>query len=335
MMVSTLESGEVRPLRGMRALITGASGFVGRALCAQLERDGVDLRRVVRTPTNTVGEAVLDELSADSAWRAVLSGVDVVVHLAARVHIMRDQTAYPGADFYRVNYDMTRRVAEASAACGVRRFVFLSSVKVNGEGSIDPYRETDIPRPEGDYARSKWCAEQALVNVASAQGLELAVLRSPLVYGPTVRGNFLRLMRAIEKGYPLPFGSASNLRSLVYVENLVDAIVLLMWHPRATGTFLIRDGEDLSAADLVRRLAPMLGVRPRLLPVPLPLLRIGARVLRREAEVSRLLDSLRVDDTRLRMLLGWRPSFSVDQGLRETARWYIESHGRRAQTKTV
>jgi nucleoside-diphosphate-sugar epimerase len=317
---------DLEQLKGMCALVTGAGGFVGTALCSQLERAGITVRRVVRTPTGTPGEWILDDTSSESAWREALAGVGVVVHLAARVHVVNDRGSNAAVEFHRVNVEMTRRIAAASIACGVRRFVYLSSIKVNGDSSVAPYREDDPPHPDDDYGTSKWEAEQLLAQMASESHLELAILRPPLVYGPGVRGNFLRLMRMVGKRYPLPLGSVRNLRSFVYLGNLVDAIVLVMRHPAAAGVFLIRDGEDLSTPDLLRRLAWSMGGAANLVPVPVPLIRFAARIAHREADADRLVGSLQVDDARLRTLLGWQPPFSVDQGLRATAEWYRDTH---------
>jgi nucleoside-diphosphate-sugar epimerase len=305
--------------------VTGASGFVGRALCERLRRGGFSLRRIVRADAGGDGIAVGD-IGPHTQWRDALAGVDAVVHLAARVHHMRDPEADPLAQYRRVNVEATRGLANAAAQGGVRRLVFLSSVKVNGEFASRPFTEQDPPRPLDPYGVSKWEGEQALAGICARTGLECVVLRAPLVYGPGVRANFLSLMRAVARGIPLPLGAVDNRRSLVYVGNLVDAIGGCLVHPAAAGrTFLINDGEDLSTAELVRRLARALHVRARLLPVPVAALRLAARLTGRTAALDRLLGSLRIDGSAIRHTLQWQPPFDVDTGLAATACWYREA----------
>lgn len=316
-------------LRGMQVLVTGANGFVGRALCDLLDEAGARVRRLVRTASGREGEVVVADPLGWKRWDEVLDGVGVVVHLAARVHVMRDRATDPAWEFNQVNCELTRQLARASAQCGVRRFVFLSSIKVNGEGRAMPYAEMDLPAPEDDYGRSKRDAEAALLEIGSNDALQAVVLRPPLVYGPQVRGNFLRLLHAIHAGYPMPLGGVRNRRSLIYLGNLVDAIALAMCHPVAAGVFLVRDGEDLSTAELIRRLAHHMGVAARLLPLPVGAIRLAANMLGRGAAANRLVGSLCVDDSRVRGVLGWRPPFTVDAGLEATVRWYLSVHAGR------
>lgn len=305
-------------------LVTGADGFVGRALCATLAASSRRVRRAVRAVRPAAADAVATgDIGPDTDWRPALEGVDCVVHLAARTHVLRETAADPQAEYRRVNLDATRRLAQMAAGAGVRRMVFLSSVKVNGEATQRPYTERDVPRPEDDYGRSKWETEQALARIAAETGLEVAVLRPPLVYGPGVKGNFLRMMAGIARGTPLPLGSILNRRSLVYVGNLADAIDKLIDAPAAAGrTYLVADGEDVSTPGLVRALAQALGVRPRLLRCPPSLLALGAALAGKRAELARLTGSLQVDSSALRDELGWRPRCTLAQGLAETARWY-------------
>ena len=252
------------------------------------------------------------------------------MHLAARVHIMRDDAADPLAEFRRVNVEGTRVLASAAAAAGVRRFVYLSSIKVNGESTLRPFTETDPPSPEDAYGISKWEAERGLTQIARASAMQYVILRSPLVYGPGVRGNFLSLMLAVARGVPLPLAAIDNRRSLLYVGNLVDAIRVCLSHPAAAEQlFLVSDGQDVSSAELSRRLAAALQVRPRLVPVPVPLLRLAGRLAGRGAAIERLVGSLQVDSSRIRAILGWFPPFSLDEGLAETARWCRGAAGSR------
>ena len=265
---------------------------------------------------------VIGEIGAHTRWHAALDGIEVVVHLAARVHVMRDTAADPLAAFRAVNLDATAQLAEAARRAGVRRFVFVSSAKVHGEQTAKrAYTEEQPPQPQGPYAQSKWEAEQALARIAG-NVMQLVVLRPPLVYGPHVRGNFLSLLKAIERRWPLPLAAIQNRRSLLYVENLVDAIARCVAYPQAAGTFLVSDGEDLSTPQLVRALASGLSVAPRLLAVPRGLLLLGGALTGRRGAVARLTGSLQLDSSRIRRALDWSPPHPVAEGLAATARWY-------------
>jgi len=306
-------------------LVTGANGFIGRALCGELAASRRAVRKAVRAPVAGLPDAVaVGDLGPDTDWRAALEGVRGVVHLAARTHVLHETAADPLAEYRRINVAGTEQLARAAAACGVGRFVFLSSVKVNGERTGErPYSEDDAPRPEDAYGVSKWEAEQALARVAAETGLETTVLRPPLVYGPGVKGNFLRLMNLVARGVPLPLGAIANRRSVLYIGNLVDAIIKALAAPQAAGkTWLVSDGEDVSTPELVRALAQALGVKPRLLPLPLAALRVAAALAGRRDELTRLAGSLQVDSARLRRDLGWQPRYTLVQGLEQTARWY-------------
>lgn len=304
----------------MRILVTGANGFVGRALCAVLAERGHLVVAVVRpgraAPARTEA-AVVGDLDGDTDWSKALHGVDAVVHLAARVHVMRDEADDPLAEFRRVNVAGTRRLAEQAAAAGVRRLVFVSSVKVNGDNSPGrPFTDADPPAPPDAYGLSKHEAEMALAAVAAATGLETVVVRPPLVYGPGAAGNFRVLLDAVRRGLPLPLAAVRNRRSLVFVGNLVDALALCAEHPAAAGrTYFVRDGEDVSTAQLFRLLARALGRPARLWPLPPALLRAAATLLGRTAAADRVLGSLQVDDGALRLSLGWRPPFTLAEGL--------------------
>ncbi len=303
----------------MKILVTGATGFVGRAVLARLAASGYATMPAVRSSAGLPGEQLIGELDSDTNWTVALNGVDAVVHLAARVHVMHDGEDVPQKAFHRVNALGTVRLAEQAAAAGVKRLVFLSSIKVNGEGSPIPYCETDPPAPLDPYAISKWEAEQGLHNVTARTGLEVVILRPPLVYGPGVKANFRRLMDAVRKGIPLPFGSIDNRRSMLYLENLVDAIRVCIEHPAAANkTYLISDGEDVSTPDLVRRLARAMNRPARLLPVSPALLSASATLLGKRDQVARLLGSLTLDSSAIRRDLGWTPPYTLDDGLRMT-----------------
>ncbi len=307
----------------MNLLVTGANGFLGSALCATLFREGHAVRAVVRfrSTRGAVVETVgVGSIGAETNWLVVLEGVEVVIHLAARVHVMHDKTDDPLAEFRAANVEATLNLALQAAAVGVRRFVFISSVKVNGE-STSPGRaftEVDPPNPQDAYGQSKYEAEQGLRLISADTGMEVVIIRPPLVYGPGVKANFAALMRAVQRGWPLPMGTIThNRRSLVGLDNLVDLIMTCIVHPAAANqTFLASDGGDLSTTALVRSLARAAGVSACLLPVPVWVLRIAAALLGKGAAVQRLCGSLQVDISKARDLLGWVPPVSVDEGLR-------------------
>lgn len=307
-----------------RVLVTGADGFVGRALCRELGRRGIPFRAAVRRSGYEVpagGEVVrIADLSADTNREEAFRDVSAVIHLAARVHVMREEAADPLGEFRKVNVLGTERLARAAAACGVRRFVFVSSIKVNGETTRgdERFSASDAPAPQDAYGVSKREAEETLWRVAAETGLEIVVVRPPLVYGPGVKGNFASLIVALRRGIPLPLASVRNRRSLIYVRNLADALILCATHPAAAmRTFLVSDGEDLSTADLLRRLGAAMGRPARLLPCPLWLL----RRLGKGARIERLTGSLRVADEPIRRELGWSPPCTVEQGLKATVEY--------------
>ena len=301
-------------------LVTGANGFVGRALCPVLTAAGQFVRPATRVAP-TPGTVAVGDIGPDTDWRAALGGCSAVVHLAARVHMLRDETADPLAAYRAVNTEGTLNLARQAAAAGVRRLVFVSSIKVNGEGRAAPYSEADPAAPEAPYALSKWEAEQGLWAIARETSMEVVVLRPPLLYGPGVGANFLHLLRAVERGWPLPFGHVHNRRGLLYLGNLVDAIRVCLTHPAAAGkTYLVADAEVVSTPELIRRLARARGRPARLLGVPPAWLYLAARVAGRSAEMDRLLGSLWVDAGAIGRDLGWQPPFHLDQGLAATCR---------------
>jgi nucleoside-diphosphate-sugar epimerase len=264
--------------------------------------------------------APIAAIDAHTDWARALDRVEAVVHLAARAHVLRDEVADPLAAYRAINTAGTLHLARQAAQSGVRRFVFVSTVKVHGEASIRPLSETMAPAPQGPYAISKHEAEIGLRDIAAQTGMEVVILRPPLVYGPGVKANFAALMRAVARGWPLPLGALDNRRSLVALDNLVDAILTCLEHPAAAQqTFLVSDGEDLSTTALLRRLGLALGRPARLVPVPAALLTVGATLLGRRAMAERLCGNLQVDITKARTLLGWSPPVRVDEGLRRAA----------------
>ena len=304
----------------MRVLVTGATGFVGRSLCRRLMNHHVVYRGICR-----VGEDMPPRILSLQDAAGELSEplqIDAVVHLAARVHVMGDQAADPEAEFRAANVDLTLALAEWAAACGAKRFIFMSSAKVNGEATLPgcAFTEDNTPSPEDGYALSKLEAELGLRKVCLDTGMEFVVIRPPLVYGPGVKGNFGSMVRWIKRGVPLPLGAVQNRRSLVALDNLVDFVVTCLEHPAAANeVFLVSDGEDVSTTDMLRRIAGAYGVPARLLPVSRKLLSCGARLLGKGAVADRLLGSLMVSDAKARALLGWCPAVTMDEQLRKMA----------------
>lgn len=311
----------------MKVLVTGASGFVGRALCAELVKRGQAVHAVFRNSANLAGcEAVkISGIDADTDWTGALQGIEVVIHLAARVHVMRDDASDPLGEFRRTNTAGTEHLARCAAAAGVRRLVYVSSIKVSGEATHagSKFSEADPSAAQDPYGISKWEAEQALRRVAQETGLEVVIVRPPLVYGAGVKGNFAQMLRVLAKGIPLPLASVRNLRSLVYVENLVDALIACAEHPAAAGqTYLVSDGEDISTPDLLRQLGAALAHPAHLFPCPPTLLQLAGRLTGKADQVERLLGSLQVDSGKIRSELNWIPPCTVQQGLQATAAWY-------------
>ncbi|HQT31479.1 MAG TPA: SDR family oxidoreductase [Thiobacillus sp.] len=303
----------------MKVLVTGANGFVGRFLCECLKAHGHVVIPVVRRVSSLAGEVVVGSINGETDWASVLADCDAVAHLSARVHVMNEDSHDPLALYRATNTDATLNLARQAAQAGVKRFVFISTIKVNGEGRDVSYRETDAAAPMDAYAISKWEAEQGLQQIAADTGLEVVILRPPLVYGPGVKANFLRLMQVIKKGWPLPLGAIRNRRSLLYLGNFVDAIRVCIEHPAAAGqTFLLDDGEPVSTPELIRAVAKSLGRPARLLAVPVGVLELAGALLGKRAAVARLTGSLYVDSSVIRSRLGWTPPFSMEVGLAAT-----------------
>jgi nucleoside-diphosphate-sugar epimerase len=305
-----------------RLLITGATGFVGMAVCEQAMHHGFSVKGAVRIQGGVSGciePFVVGEINVATDWSSALRDVNFIVHLAARVHVMHDTEADPLTAFRAVNVDGTLNLARQAAAAGVKRFVFISSVKVNGESTLleRPFTEAEAPNPQDAYGQSKHEAEQGLRQLSADTGMEVVIIRPPLVYGPGVKANFAALIRAVQRGWPLPLDAVDNQRSLVALDNLVDLVVTCIHHPAAANqTFLVSDGQDLSTAELVRRMALAAGVPARLWPLPVWVLQAAASALGKGAAVQRLCGNLQVDITKARTLLGWVPPLSVTEGLR-------------------
>lgn len=314
-------------------LVTGANGFVGRVLCSALVSQGhavTGLGRQSGACVEGVTEWVHqshDFSGLECAWPTGLS-VDSVIHLAARVHVMNDRAVDPLAAFRATNVDGALRVAQAARRAGAARFVLVSSIKAIAEADAGrALTEDDCPKPQDPYGRSKLEAEEALVRFGETSGLDVVIVRPPLVYGPGVRANFLRMMEAIAKGFPLPLGAIAARRSLIYVENLADALLRCALDSRAAhGCFHVSDGEDPTVVELARALGKHLQKPARLVPVPPNWLRAAGRVTGRSAQIERLVDDLRVDISRIRTVLNWQPPHSVDDGLAATVRWYRSTH---------
>ena len=308
----------------MKFLVTGANGFVGRSLCAELLLQGYKVKAAVRFASaliEGVELAVVGAIDFEMDWSTALQDVDVVVHLAARVHVMHDTSADPLMAFRDVNLKGTMNLARQAEAAGVSRFVFISSIKVSGEltQARRAFTEAEAPNPQDAYGVSKHEAEMGLRQLALDSCMTVVIIRPPLVYGPGVKANFAALMRAVKLGWPLPLGAVHNQRSLVALDNLVDFIITCIIHPLAANqTFLVSDGQDLSTTELVCGMAHAAGMPARLLPVPVWALQAGASLLGKGDAVQRLCGNLQVDISKARTLLGWVPPVSVEEGLRVT-----------------
>lgn len=308
-------------------LVTGATGFVGAAVVARLKSDYPDKPLIVATRRNGVSwpsevqEKIIGDLTASTDWRLALLGVKSVIHAAARVHMMDEVAEDPLAEFRKVNVEGTLNLARQAVDAGVQRFIFISSIKVNGEGTQpgQPYTADEKPEPVDPYGISKMEAEQGLLALAEKTGMQVTIIRPVLVYGPGVKANFLSMMKWLHKGIPLPLGKIHNKRSLVALDNLVDLVIKCVNHPAAANQiFLVSDGEDLSTTELLQRMGIALGSPARLLSVPSFMLKLGATLLGKRNMAQRLCGSLQVDISKTRQLLDWNPPLSVDQALKKS-----------------
>lgn len=303
-----------------KIMLTGSNGFVGSALKAELiSGSGISLVTAIRRGAASPDCVVVGNIDGGTDFSEALAGVDAVIHAAARAHIMRDEVDDPLAEYRKANVQGTLNLARQAVAAGARRFVFLSSIKVNGETTAreTPFQAGDVPLPEDAYGISKLEAEQGLMRLAAETGMEVVIIRPPLVYGPGVKGNFASMIKLVNKGIPLPFGAIDNKRSLVGIDNLVDLIIRCIDHPAAANqVFLAGDGADLSTTELLREVGRAMGKPARLIPVPAVLLQLGATLLDKKAMAQRLLGSLQVDISKTCELLDWKPPYTVEEGLR-------------------
>jgi len=292
-------------------LVTGANGFIGKALCRRMLAEGWHVRGAIRSSAKKavlhpgVDSVEVGTIDSNTEWEPALDGIDAVVHLAARVHVMDEGSAAPIIEYRKTNVDGTKHLVQIAESKKVRRFVYVSSIKVNGEERADPYTPEDQPAPVDPYGVSKFEAEKEIHRIAGNTGLEVVILRPPLVYGPGVKANFLKLIKIVDRGIPLPLARVKNPRSMIYLNNLVDAILLCAKHPEAAGkTFLLSDGQDISTPELIQKISFALGKPSRLFPIPPVILRLLAKMTGRSKTVGRLLDSLIVDCTKIRAELG-------------------------------
>ena len=312
----------------LRCLVTGANGFIGSALVEQLQAGGQLVRGALRQPRSAPGDWVqVASLGGDTDWRQALQGCDVVVHTAARAHVLREHLDDPLPELRRVNVDGTLALAEQALAMRVRRFVFVSSIGVNGASCTSAFSESDLPAPHSPYAQSKLEAEQGLLNLLQGQAMDLVIIRPVLVYAAHAPGNFARLLRLVGSGQPLPLASLDNRRSMIALSNLVSLLEVCIHHPAAAGElFLAADDDAISTADLVRLLAQGMGRKAYLWPMPVALLGLGARLIGKQALYTQLCDSLRVDTSKVRQVLGWQPPYAMRDALQESGRLYACRH---------
>jgi nucleoside-diphosphate-sugar epimerase len=316
-------------LKKSNILVTGGSGFVGSILCAELIARQYHVRATLRSSTKSkiLGCEYLNigDISSDTDWSHALNGIDIVFHLAARAHLSNETSVASSKEFQLVNLMATENLAKCAAASGVKRFIYLSSIGVNGlQTDVDQvFSETDEPKPHNAYTISKWEAEQSLLRFSKNSGLEVVIVRSPLVYGANAPGNFFRMMKVISFGIPLPLASVNNLRSLIYVENLVDALILCATHSKAAGQlYLISDGEDISTHDLLRHLAKGSGRQLLLFSFPPRWLKFLGCLTGKSEQIDRLLGSLQIDSGKICRELDWQPPYTLREGLRRTSKHY-------------
>jgi UDP-glucose 4-epimerase len=307
-------------------LVTGADGLVGTAVVSELTRRGISYRAAIRKPRE--GYFSIGNIDPQTDWNAALDGIDSIIHLASRAHVMNETVTDPAVHFRIANVDSTLNLARQAIKAGVKRFVFISSIKVNGEATEPgrPFKAEDAPNPQNPYAQSKLEAEQGLFALSGESGFEVTIIRPPLVYGPGVKANFATMLGWVDRGVPLPLGSLSNKRSFIFVGNLADLIILSTTHPKAAGqVFLVSDGEDISTTELFKKMAEALGRPSWIMPLPASFLTLAAAAIGQRAIASRLTESLQVDVSKTRELLGWTPRKTITEGLQQTARSFQRS----------
>lgn len=310
-----------------KILVTGATGFVGKRLVPALIQEGHRVRCAVSRQVDWLDaeQIIVNKLECEPDWTEALADIDVVIHLAARVHLMHDKSESALDEYYKVNSIATQNLAKAAARQQVKRFIFLSSIKANGEFTLKnvPFTEESKPETDDPYGRSKLYAEQYLHEVSHSTGMQVVVLRPPLVYGPEVKANFLKMLDLVKKGIPLPFGQVKNRRHLVYIDNLVSALCVVVAHPAAANqTYLVADDDSLSLAQLLRIIAQEMHIKVSLLPVPVYFMKIVLQLLGRNKLSTRLFSCLEVSNSKIKSQLGWVPPVSSTEGLRETVKWY-------------
>lgn len=314
-----------------KILVTGGNGFVGKALCKTLLKSGYALTAPLRGENRPnldqrINPVIVGSIDGKTNWSGVINDIDIIIHLAARTHVVNEKDADALHLYRQINVEGTKKLALEAAKAGIKRFVYLSSVKVNGEGKDNPYTEADLPHPQDSYSITKLEGEKQLRRIAKQSGMEVVVIRPPLVYGPGVKANFLKLFQVVDHKVPLPLANVKNLRSFIYRDNLVDIIITSMLHPDAAGqTYLVSDDRDLSTPELIQMIAFALNKPTRLYPFPQRLLHLAGNLLRKVDAVHRLLGSLTVDIAKIKKDLKWTPPFSVEFGLRQTAKWFIEN----------
>ncbi|MBN1364272.1 MAG: SDR family oxidoreductase [Syntrophaceae bacterium] len=309
----------------MKVLVTGANGFIGTHLCRALESSAAEVVRVVRKPQP--GAVAVGSINGATDWAAALPGVEAIVHLAGRVHIVKDTSLDPLVEFRKTNVDSTLNLARQAAQAGVKRFVFISSIAVHGlTSNCQPFSPQDVPHPHDPYGLSKLEAEKGLKEISAETGLLLVIIRPPLVYGPRVHANFLRLMKLAASGLPLPLGAVRNQRNPVFVGNLCDLILKCLTHPAAVGqTFLVSDDRDISTPQLLRLLTNAMNKKTRLFPIPRIVMRLAGRLTGHSGEIARLCDSLQVDISHTKELLDWTPPYTLEEGIQATVRDYLSA----------
>jgi len=316
----------------MKILITGAHGFIGKALMKHLVSLNYQIIGAIRLSKHAerlpveVTPLIIPSIGAETNWSVALRGIDTIIHLAGRAHVMKEKASEPLISFRNINTFGTERLAKAAAFEGVKRLIFISTIKVNGEDSTTSYTEKDSPNPQDPYAISKWEAEQILRDVSAETGMETIIIRPPLVYGPAVRANFLRMLHLVDYGIPLPFARINNHRSLIYIGNLVDAIAMCINHPNAGNqTFLVSDQDDVSTPDLIRLISSAMDKPNRLFSFPPNILSLFATMIGKKNLYDRLCGSLAVDASTISKKLSWQPPFSLNDGIAHTVAWYLRN----------